>query len=79
MLYKIYCKRTYTPDFYLPDLNKYLEVKGYFSNIDKDKLNLVITQNKVDLLLIRGSDINNNLVDFIQAVISPLSYTQSKG
>ena len=22
--------RTYTPDFYLPDLDKYIEIKGYF-------------------------------------------------
>lgn len=29
--------RTYTPDFYLPELNKWIEVKGYFRNINKEK------------------------------------------
>ena len=31
---------TYTPDFYLPETNEYVEIKGYFSDIFKDKLKL---------------------------------------
>ena len=27
-------KKTYNPDFYLPELNEYIEVKGYFSEKD---------------------------------------------
>jgi hypothetical protein len=45
-------KRTYTPDFYLPDLNIYLEVKGYFSDRDKDKLHLVVKENNINLFLV---------------------------
>lgn len=38
-------KKTYNPDFYLPDLNEYIEVKGYFSDKDKIKMDAVIDQN----------------------------------
>jgi predicted nuclease of restriction endonuclease-like RecB superfamily len=30
---------TYTPDFYLPELNAYIEIKGYFSEKAKEKIN----------------------------------------
>lgn len=45
-------RRTYTPDFYLPDNDLYIEVKGYFSTVDRKKLSLVVDQNKVKLLLV---------------------------
>lgn len=38
-------KKTYNPDFYLPELNEYVEVKGYFSENDKIKMDAVIDQN----------------------------------
>lgn len=38
-------KKTYNPDFYLPELNEYIEVKGYFSKNDKIKMDAVIDQN----------------------------------
>lgn len=38
--------RTYTPDFYLQELDLFLEVKGYWWGKDKEKLNLVLEQNK---------------------------------
>ena len=38
-------KKIYNPDFYLPDSNKYIEVKGYFSDKDKIKMDAVIDQN----------------------------------
>lgn len=37
-------KRTYTPDFYLPNTNKYIEVKGYYSETDKIKMRLISEQ-----------------------------------
>ena len=37
--------RKYIPDFYLPELNEYIEVKGYFSDKNKNKMNLVVLQN----------------------------------
>lgn len=44
--------RTYTPDFYLPEFDLYLEVKGYFSQADKEKLRCVVEQNNVKLILV---------------------------
>lgn len=49
--------RTYTPDFYIPSLDIYLEVKGYFSEKDKDKLDKVVNQNKIVLFLIQSKHI----------------------
>jgi hypothetical protein len=69
-------KKTYTPDFYLPDFNRYLEIKGYFSDEDKIKLNLVTSQNKINLIFIRGKNFDDKLIENIIAPISPLSYTQ---
>jgi len=33
-------KTTYTPDFYLPDSDTYVEIKGYFRNKAKIKISL---------------------------------------
>lgn len=38
-------QKTYTPDFYLEDLNLYLEVKGYWWGNDREKMNYVFEQN----------------------------------
>ena len=38
-------KKIYNPDFYLQDSNEYIEVKGYFSDKDKIKMDAVIDQN----------------------------------
>lgn len=67
--------RTYTPDFYIPTLNRYLEVKGYFSEKDQIKLRFVTQQNSITLLLIQGKDFKEGLLENIQALVSPLSYT----
>ena len=37
--------RNYFPDFYLPDVNEYVEIKGYFFPKDKEKMKLVQEQN----------------------------------
>lgn len=36
---------TYTPDFYLPALNAFIEVKGYYPDEDKLKMQLVLKYN----------------------------------
>lgn len=38
-------EHTYSPDFYVPKLNKYFEIKGYWWGDDKEKMRLVIEQN----------------------------------
>ena len=47
--------RHYNPDFYIPDKNLYIEVKGYFSDKDKLKMKFVLEQNDVKIYFI-GSD-----------------------
>jgi hypothetical protein len=39
-------KKTYYPDFYLIDSNEYIEVKGYFYEKDKIKMNKVFEDNQ---------------------------------
>lgn len=36
--------RRYTPDFYLPEYNQFLEIKGYYWNNDKLKMQAIIKQ-----------------------------------
>lgn len=38
-------KKIYNPDFYLPDFDEYIEVKGFFSEKDKIKMDAIIDQN----------------------------------
>jgi len=42
----------YTPDFYLVDLNEYLEVKGWLREIDKIKMRSVIFEHKIKIKII---------------------------
>ena len=46
--------RTYTPDFYIPEKDFYLEIKGYFSDEDKRKIKLVREQNNIELKVIQA-------------------------
>lgn len=43
-------KRTYCPDFYLLKYNLYIEVKGYFSQADRNKIKKVKIQNDIKLI-----------------------------
>jgi len=38
-------KRYYHPDFYLPEINEYIEIKGYYPEKCKRKMELVVEQN----------------------------------
>lgn len=38
--------RRYTPDFYLPDYDVYLEIKGHWWGRDKEKMNIVMKTHK---------------------------------
>ncbi len=50
-------RRTYVPDFYLPTTDEYWEVKGYFSEKDKEKLRLVEEQNVLVIRILRFEDL----------------------
>jgi hypothetical protein len=52
----------YTPDFYLKDYNKYIELKGYWWGKDKEKMKIVIdTYPNTDIKIIEKNDYNNIL------------------
>ena len=51
--------KTYTPDFYLPEQDIYVEAKGFFSPADRQKMLLVIKQNMfcdIRMLFLRASN-----------------------
>lgn len=59
----------YTPDFYLPYFDIYLETKGWFQDKDKLKMKLVLEQNDIRLFMIFEKDIKN-LNKFFESIIN---------
>lgn len=57
LIYQDY--RRYTPDFYIPELNLYIEVKGFLFEKDKAKLSAVLLEHNIDLRLAYKTDIDN--------------------
>ena len=59
-------KRNYIPDFYLPDHNVYIEVKGYLTESAKHKMKSVLEVNDVKIImltsLIEISEFNKELL-----------------
>lgn len=50
-------ERTYYPDFYLPDLDLYVEIKGYQTDKDLTKWNFMRVVHKKRLVVVRVTDI----------------------
>ena len=50
-------KKTYTPDFYLPDTEEYIEIKGFFSEEDKIKMMLVEEQNNLKINILQKKEL----------------------
>ena len=60
-------KKTYNPDFYLPITDEYIEVKGYFSEKDKIKMNLVVEQNNnIKIRFMKFEDYKKYINDSIE-------------
>lgn len=71
--------RTYTPDFYLPSKNEYIEVKGYFSDEDKNKIKYVIEQNDITIKILMFQDLINLGIDLKNTdIIYPTKKSKSK-
>ena len=51
--------RTYTPDFYLPKFDIFIETKGFLYEKDKEKMRLVLLENDIDLRLAFSKNIDN--------------------
>jgi len=62
---KVYYKihRRYTPDFFLPEYNFYIEVKGYMKDNDLQKMFLVLEENDIDIRIINKDNINDINID----------------
>ena len=61
-----YC-HTYNPDFFLPNTNEYIEVKGWFS--EKDKIKMKCIKEQYPQISIYFID-KNSYFDFIKGKIS---------
>ncbi|MAW30249.1 MAG: hypothetical protein CMP98_15740 [Gammaproteobacteria bacterium] len=48
--------RNYIPDFYLPDYDVYIEVKGYWTDAARHKIKSVQINNDVKLLILESLD-----------------------
>jgi hypothetical protein len=79
--YLIYDKiKRYTPDFYLPDYDIYIEVKGWMKEKDINKMYKVIQEHFIDLRIIEYNELKNleelkdikNLPIFIEKYNIPL-------
>ena len=53
--------RTYTPDFYLPEYNIYVEIKGWMKEYDKYKMWLVLNEKYIDLRIVSSLKIIDDL------------------
>ena len=47
-------KRTYIPDFYLPDHDIYIEVKGYWTDAARYKMKNVMEVNEVKIVILES-------------------------
>jgi len=61
-------KRNYIPDFYLPDYDLYIEVKGYWTDAAKHKMKDVQKRNPVKILLLESLvDIGNVDINLLES------------
>jgi len=49
-------KKNYIPDFYLPDYDMYIEVKGYWTDSARYKMKDVQKRNPVKILILESTD-----------------------
>jgi len=52
-------KRNYIPDFYLPDYDTYIEVKGYWTDAARYKMNSVQDTNPVKIVILESLEAVN--------------------
>jgi hypothetical protein len=62
-------EKRYTPDFYLPSIDRFIEIKGVWWGSDKEKMSLVIGQNiflKTHLILIEKAQFKEIMTDNVK-------------
>jgi hypothetical protein len=61
-------KRKYIPDFYLPEYDLYIEVKGYWTDAARHKMKDVQKRNPVKILIVESlseiSDVNLEILKY---------------
>ena len=68
--YLRYDDKKYFPDFYLPEYDIYIDTKNeYLAKIDKPKLDKVIEQCNVNILLVLKNEINDSLLQRFTPVV----------
>jgi len=75
--------RKYKPDFYLPELDIYVEVTGCMPKAKADKLFAASEQNEIFLLVVDGIileslDLNNNEIKFSKDIKTKLIYANTE-
>ena len=65
-------KRNYIPDFYLPDLDLYIEVKGYWTDAAKHKMKDIIKRNPDKICILESLSEINNLTRIIKPTVGSL-------
>jgi len=69
----------YFPDFYLPDTDEYIEIKGYYWPSDQIKMNLVRLQNpELNIKILFEQDLKNNAA-LSGVVTTPVCETGKNG
>jgi AraC-like DNA-binding protein len=53
-------RRTYTPDFFFPKENKFVEVKGYITELDQIKIEFLLS-NGIDIEMITQSEVKEKI------------------
>ena len=70
--------KTYIPDFYLPDLGVYIEIKGLFNNQDRQKMNDVVKSNPDKrIYFIHGRKTLNQVMEGTLPLNDSLLYKES--
>ena len=64
-------KRKYIPDFYLPDHDIYIEVKGYFTDAARHKMKDVQLRNPVRILMLESMREVLDVGRHVQSFLSP--------
>ena len=57
--------RNYIPDFYLPDYNVYIEVKGYWTDAAKHKMKDVQSKHPISIIILESLDEISNVASHL--------------
>ena len=56
-VFELSTRQTYTPDFFIIEKNEWIEIKGYYSEKNKQKINLFLKEYDINFKLLREEDL----------------------